>query len=134
MGDANVASLVFENAVQGLVTPDGAVQLEQSSDGSVDRSDLLSIPVSPGDQFYLVASSAASAGGVNAFAESLGTLSITFDPADAGNLKAANAAIPVPAMSGPEALLLALALALALAGSASRLRSRNADVHQPRSI
>lgn len=111
VGNANVASLVFENAVQGLITPDGAVQLEQAGDGVVDLSDVLSIPVSPGDQFYLVSSSAASAGGANAFAESLGTLTISFDPADSGNLQAANGAMPVPALGGIHALLLALALA-----------------------
>lgn len=110
VGDANVASLVFENAVQGLVTPDGAVQLEETADGPVDQADILSFLVSPGDQFYLVASSAASAGGVNAFAESLGTLSITFDPTDAANLRAANAPATVPTLAWPLAAVLAIAL------------------------
>jgi hypothetical protein len=108
VGDANVATLVFQNAVQGVLAPDGAVQLEQTADGPVDLTDVLSIPVSPGDQFYLVASSAASAGGANAFAESLGTLSVTFDPVDVENLQAANAPIAVPALRGRYALLLAL--------------------------
>lgn len=72
---------------------------------------MLSIPVNPGDQFYLVASSAASAGGANAFAESLSTLTISFGPADAANLQAANAPAAVPAMSWPFAGLLVLTLA-----------------------
>jgi hypothetical protein len=113
VGDANVASLVFENAAIGLATPDGAVQLEQTADGAVNMNDVLSIPVAPGEQFYLVASSAASAGGANAFAESLGTLTISFDSEDAANLVAANASppAPVPALAWPFANLLALALA-----------------------
>lgn len=111
VGNANVAALVFENAAQGLVTPDGAVQLETTADGAVNLGDVLSIPVSPGDQFYLVASSAATAGGANAFAESLGALSVSFDPSDAANLEAANgeAANPpvaVPALSGMLSALL----------------------------
>jgi len=111
VGDANVASLVFENAVQGLIIPDGAVQLEQTADGAVALADVLSIPVSPGDQFYLLVSSAATAGGVNAFAESLSTLTVSFDPSDAANLEAANAPPSVPAMSWPFATLLVLTLA-----------------------
>jgi hypothetical protein len=47
---------------------------------------------------------------VNAFAESLETLTISFDPADSGNLQAANGATPVPALGGTHALLLALGL------------------------
>jgi len=109
VGDANVASLVFLNAAQGLITPDGAVQLEQTTGGVVALSDVLSIPVSPGDQFYLVASSAATAGGVNAFAESLGTLTVTFDAGDAANLVPAFA-VPVPAMGGVCIALLAIAM------------------------
>ena len=114
VGDANVAAFDFETAVQGLFSPDGAVQIEQSASGAVDQSDVLSIPVSPGDQFYLVASSAASAGGLNASAESLGTLTLTFDPADAANLQPANAPPApntLPALGGPGAALLALGLA-----------------------
>jgi hypothetical protein len=125
VGDANVASLVFENAVQGLLTPDGAVQLEQTTDGPVALADTLSIPVSPGDQFYLVASSAATAGGTGAFAQSLGTLSITFTPADAANLQAASASASLPASSWPAALVLAVALlaaGLAFVGSRTELR------------
>lgn len=113
IGDANVASLVFENAVQGLLAPDGAVQLEQTADGPVDQADVLSVPVSPGDQFYLVASSAASAGGANAFADALGTLTLTFDPADAANLEAANAPAKVPTLGWPAGILLVLVLAAA---------------------
>jgi hypothetical protein len=110
VGDANVAALVFENAVQGLVTPDDAVQLEQSADGAVNLNGVLSIPVQPGDQFYLIASSAASAGGSGASAESLSTLSISFDPSDASNLQAANAPAQVPSLAWPSALLLAAGL------------------------
>ena len=61
VGDANVASFLFQNAVIGLLTPDDAVQLETTADGVVNLQDTLQIPVSPGDQFYLVASSAATA-------------------------------------------------------------------------
>jgi hypothetical protein len=110
VGDANVASLVFENAARGLLTPDGAVQLEQTTDGPVALADTLSIPVSPGDQFYLIASSAATAGGADAFAESLGTLSITVTPADAAKLQTANAAASLPTSSGPASILLSVAL------------------------
>jgi hypothetical protein len=110
VGDANVASLVFENAVLGLVIPDGAVQLEQTADGVVSQADVLSIPVSPGDQFYLVASSAATAGGPNAFAESLGTLSIQFDAGDAANLEVAGAPPAVPSLAWPAGVLLVLVL------------------------
>jgi hypothetical protein len=110
VGDANVATFLFENAVLGLGAPDGAVQLEQTADGPVDLSDVLSIPVSPGDQFYLVVSSAATAGGTDAFAESLGTLTVSFDPSDASNLEAANAAPTVPLLPWPFAGILSLAL------------------------
>ena len=78
--------------------------------GAVLQAGVLFIPVSPGDQFYLVASSAATAGGTNAFAESLGTLSISFDPADAENLKAANAATPLPALSWHAGIVLVFAI------------------------
>jgi len=124
VGDANVAALVFENAVLGLVTPDGAVQLEQTADGAVNEGDVLSIPVNPGDQFYLVASSAASAGGSGAFAESLGTLTIAFDPGDAANLEAPNAPpapSTLPALGAGAALVL-VAL-LTATGACGRRRS-----------
>jgi hypothetical protein len=120
VGDANVAALVFETAVIGLAVPDGAVQLETTADGAVDLSDVLSIPVSPGDQFYLIVSSAATAGGAGAFAESLGTLTITFDPGDAANLQAASASSPVPVLAWPATW----ALALALAGVGCRVAGR----------
>jgi hypothetical protein len=123
VGDANVASFVYANAILGLLVPDGAVQLEQTADGAVNLADVLSIPVSPGDQFYLVATSAATAGGTDAFAESLGTLAITFDPADQANLAAANAPLAVPTLAWPFALLLALALAPGLLRAAARRRS-----------
>jgi len=123
VGNANLASLLFEDAIQGLVAPDGAVQLEQTANGAVDMVDVLSIPVSPGDQFYLVASSVASAGGADAFAESLGTLTIGFDPADAGNLQAANAPASVPAVGWFQALM----LSLAFVGLGSRLRFAGDD-------
>ena len=110
VGDANVASLVFETAVTGLLTPDGAVQLETTADGPVNLNDVLMIPVNPGDQFYLIASSAASAGGIDAFATSLSTLAITFDTADAENLEAAGVAGPVPALPVTLAIVLALVL------------------------
>ena len=124
VGDANVASLVFENAVIGLVTPDGSVQLEQSADGAVNQSDVLSIPVNPGDQFYLIASSAASAGGVGAFAESLGTLSVSFDPGDAANLETPNGPPPpvqLPA-TGPLAVVALAAMLLAVGVRSARRR------------
>jgi hypothetical protein len=121
VGDANVASLVFLNAIQGLVTPDGAVGLETNADGAADLSDVLSIPVSPGDQFYLIVSSGASAGGAGAFAESLGTLTISFDPADAANLQAASAPAAVPSLGWAQ--LVGVALVLALVGR-TRLRRR----------
>jgi hypothetical protein len=107
VGDANVAGFVFENAVAGLVTPDGAVQLETAADGPVLESDVLQIPVSPGDRFYLVASSAATAGGAGASAESLSTLTVSFDPADAANLQAANAPDQLPGLGGSAAIVLA---------------------------
>jgi hypothetical protein len=107
VGDANVAAFVFETAVNGLGAPDGAVQLEQTSGGAVDLVDVLSIPVSPGDQFYLVVSSAATAAGTDAFAESLGTLTITFDANDAANLEAASGPIAVPTSPWAWAALLA---------------------------
>ena len=108
----DVSTLVFANAVAGLIIPDGAVQLEQSADGAVDLSDTLSIPVTPGSQFYLVASSSATAGGLGAFADSLGTLSIQFDPADAPNLQGGPVGPAlVPSLSWPFLGLLALALA-----------------------
>ena len=110
VGDANVASLVFENAVLGLVTPDGSVQLEQSADGPVALADVLSVPVQPGDQFYLIASSAATAGGAGATAESLSTLTIQFDPADAMNLQPAGVAPAVPSLNGAAAALLVVSL------------------------
>lgn len=120
VGDANVASLVFENAVQGLLSPDGAVQLEQTSDGAVALADTLLIPVNPGDQFYLIASSAATAGGAGASATSLSTLSVGFDPGDAANLVLAGMPGPVPLLPAP---FLAL-LAAALVGVAAHYRSR----------
>jgi len=120
VGDANVSSLVYENAIVGLLTPDGAVQLEQIADGAVNLADVLSIPVSPGDQFYLVASSAATAGGADAFAESLGTLAISFSPADEAHLAAANAPLAVPTLSWPSALLLVVALAPGLLWASAR--------------
>ncbi len=113
VGDANVAAFVFENAVIGLVTPDGSVQLETTAHGPVLESDVLQIPVSPGDQFYLVASSGATAGGANASAESLGTLTITIDPADAANLEPANAPAQLPALGTSSAAILAGLLGLA---------------------
>ena len=122
IGNANVASTVFENAAIGLVTPDGAVQLETTADGPVNLVDVLSIPVAPGDQFYLIASSAASAGGANASAESLSTLSVSFDPGDAANLQAANGAAAVPALRGTWLAL----LGLTLAGFAIAVRTRPA--------
>ncbi len=110
LGNANVAAVVFENALQGLIAPDGAVQLETSIDGAVNMVEVLSVPVSPGDQFYLIASSAATAGGADAFAESLGTLSVSFDASDAANLEAANQAAAVPALNAMWLALLGLAL------------------------
>ena len=55
-------------------------------------------------------SSAASAGGIDAFAESLGTLSVSFDPADASNLQAASAPAAVPSIGWPGVALLALSI------------------------
>jgi hypothetical protein len=110
IGNANVASVVFENALLGLVAPDGAVQFETNTDGAVNMADVLSIPVLPGDQFYLIASSGATAGGANAFAESLGTLSVSFGPSDAANLEAANGAVAVPALNAVWLTLLGIAL------------------------
>ena len=111
IGDANVAAFVFETAILGLAVPDGAVQMEQGTSGAVDLPDVLSIPVSPGDQFYLVVSSAATAAGTNAFAESLGTLTVSFDANDAANLVAAGGGpAAVPSLAWPIALLLVIAL------------------------
>lgn len=120
VGDANVATMVFANAVGGLYAPDGSVELETTTDGAVNLSDVLSIPVSPGDQFYLVVSSAATAGGLNAFAESLGTLTVSFSPADAANLQAAGGAAQVPGLS-PVSLVI-LVLILGAAGFLFRVR------------
>jgi hypothetical protein len=110
VGDANVSMFVFETAISGLGAPDGAVQLEQTADGVVDLSDTLMIPVVPGDQFYLVVNSAATAAGTDAFAESLGTLAVSFNAEDAANLVAASAPVAVPALVGPALVLLGLAL------------------------
>jgi hypothetical protein len=121
VGDANLASLLFENAILGLVAGDGAVELEQTADGVVDIVQVLSVPVAPGDQFYLVTSSAATAGGNGAFAESLGTLSVSFDASDAANLAVASGLeAAVPALRWP--FLLLLPVALAVSGALVRKR------------
>ena len=79
-----------------------AVELDQTANGLADITQVLAVPVSPGDQFNLVASSAASAGGVGAFAESLGTLSVCFGASDAANLEVASGVgAPVPALRWP---------------------------------
>jgi len=103
VGDANVSTFVFENAIGGLLTPDDFVDLETTANGAVNLSGVLSIPVAPGDQFYVIASSAATAGGAGAFAESLSTLTTSFDPADAAHLEAAGQPAGVPALGWPAA-------------------------------
>jgi hypothetical protein len=103
VGDANVSTFVFENAIGGLLTPDDFVDLETTANGAVNLSGVLSIPVLPDDQFYVIASSAATAGGAGAFAESLSTLTTSFDPADAANLEAAGQPAGVPALGSPAA-------------------------------
>ena len=85
---------------------------------------MFAVPVSPGDQLYLVASSAASAGGVGAFAESLGTLSVRFDASDAANLEVASGVgAPVPALRWPFLLVLLIALVLSAALVGRRRKS-----------
>jgi len=123
IGDANVASTVFENVVLGLGAPDGSVELETTAAGATNLVDVLSIPVLPGEQFYLVVASAASAGGAGASAESLSTLAITFDPSDAENLQAASAPAGVPSLAWPALMVLLGCLTVAGAFAASRSRA-----------
>jgi hypothetical protein len=123
VGDANISTLVFENAVGGLLTPDDFVDLETNQGGGVSLSAVLSIPVSPGDQFYLIVSSAATAGGTGAFAESLSTLTTNFDPADTINLQPAGIPAGVPALGWAAATWLVIMLAAAGTFLGSRLRT-----------
>lgn len=120
VGNAQVAGFVFESAVLGVGSPDGAVGLEQTADGAVNLVDVLSIPVAPGDQFYLVVSSAATAAGTDAFAESLGTLSISFDANDAANLQAASAPALAPGLTWAPLLGLTILLIAGLRAAAPR--------------
>jgi hypothetical protein len=109
-----------------LLIPDDSVGLETTANGVVSLSGVLSIPVSPGDQFYLIVSSAATAGGAGASAESLSTLTTSFDSTDAANLQPAGLPAGVPALGWPAATWLVILLASVGAYLGSRLRPTRA--------